>query len=181
VKAFLTQSTDLFRVPYGRSTEAFPRRGIIVGSTNRSTGFLQDETGNRRFWIIPTPANESDPIDTPNLLAERDAIWSAAVHSYRAGEPSHLAPEYAAMVSTENESYQAEHPWKAVIERWLASPAAAGATVTSELLLIDAVQKPVERQSRADQMQVANLMRELGYGKRRVLVDGAQRWVFVRD
>jgi hypothetical protein len=181
VKAFLTQSTDLFRVPYGRSTEAFPRRGVIVGSTNRSTGFLQDETGNRRFWIIPTPATEANPIDTPNLLAERDAIWAAAVHAYRAGQPSHLGPEYAAMVATENEGYQAEHPWKAVIEHWLASPAAVGASITSELLLIDAVQKPVERQTRADQMQIANLMRELGYGKRRTLVDGAQRWVFTRN
>ena len=31
VKAFLSQSTDMFRVPYGKATEAFPRRGIIVG------------------------------------------------------------------------------------------------------------------------------------------------------
>jgi hypothetical protein len=30
-------------------------------------------------------------------------------------------------------------------------------------------------------MQISNLMRELGYGKRRTLVDGAQRWVFTRD
>jgi hypothetical protein len=39
VKAFLTQQTDLFRAPYKRSTEAFPRRSVIVGSTNRDTGF----------------------------------------------------------------------------------------------------------------------------------------------
>ncbi|WP_396274870.1 VapE domain-containing protein, partial [Hyphomonas sp.] len=73
VKAFLSQATDLFRVPYGKATESFPRRGIIVGSTNRSTGFLVDDTGNRRFWVIPTTRTETDPIDTPTLMAERDA------------------------------------------------------------------------------------------------------------
>jgi hypothetical protein len=180
IKAFLTQSTDLFRVPYGRSTEAFPRRGVIVGSTNRQTGFLQDETGNRRFWIIPTPANESNPIDTPNLIAERDAIWSAAVHAYRAGEPSYLPTHLATQVEAENLAYQVEHPWKSVVETWLATPAAGGIHITSELILTAAVQKPVERQTRSDQMQVANLMRELGFIKRRVMVAGSQRWSFVR-
>ena len=39
VKAFLSQSTDIFRVPYGKVTEKFPRRGIVVGSTNRQKIF----------------------------------------------------------------------------------------------------------------------------------------------
>jgi hypothetical protein len=180
VKAFLTQSTDIFRVPYGRSTETFPRRGIIVGSTNRQTGFLQDETGNRRFWVIPTPANEANPIDTPNLAAERDAIWSAAVHAYRAGEMNYLPTHFALQVEAENLAYQAEHPWKAVVEAWLATPASGGLAITSELILTAAIQKPVERQTRADQMQVANLMRELGFVKRRVRVAGMNRWAFTR-
>jgi hypothetical protein len=65
VKAFLSQSTDMFRVPYGKATEAFPRRCIIVGSTNRDSGFLVDETGNRRFWVIPVTCTIKNPIDVP--------------------------------------------------------------------------------------------------------------------
>ena len=178
VKAFLSQSTDLFRVPYGKATEAFPRRGIIVGSTNRQTGFLQDETGNRRFWVIPTSKNEADPIDTPTLAAERDAIWSAAVAAYRAGAPSHLPPELAQQVTRENETYQVDNPWRVPIENWLYSPANGLKVITSELLLTEAIQKPVERQSRADQMQVGTIMRDLGYQKRRQSVDGVLKWVF---
>jgi hypothetical protein len=178
VKAFLSQSTDLFRVPYGKATEAFPRRGIIVGSTNRTTGFLQDETGNRRFWVIPTSKNESDPIDTPTLAAERDAIWSAAVAAYRAGAPSHLPPELAQQVTCENETYQVDNPWRVPIENWLHSPSNGLKIITSELLLTEAIQKPVERQSRADQMQVGTIMRDLGYQKRRQSVDGVLKWVF---
>ena len=178
VKSFLSQSTDLFRVPYGKSTESFPRRGIVVGSTNRSTGFLQDDTGNRRFWVIPTPLTESNPIDTATLMAERDAIWSAAVHAYRNGETNFLPADLAQQVMTENETYQVENPWKAPIADWLASPKAAAEELTSELILTQAVGKPTERQTRADQMQVAGIMRELGYGKTRKRISGIPRWVF---
>lgn len=178
VKAFLTQSTDLFRVPYGKATEAFPRRGIIVGSTNRTTGFLVDDTGNRRFWVIPTTKTESDPIDTPTLLTERDGIWAAAVAAYRNGEPSHLPPDLAEQVNTENLQHQVDNPWRAPIEAWLQAPANAGKVITSELILSEAIQKPIERQTRADQMQVGTILRDLGMVKRRQTIDGVQKWTF---
>ena len=180
VKAFLSQSTDLFRVPYGKATESFPRRGIIVGSTNRSTGFLIDDTGNRRFWVIPTTRTELNPIDTPTLMAERDAIWSGAVHAYRDGAVNYLSPEHAIKVTEENETYQVENPWKAPIVNWLSEPRNQGAELTSETILSKAIAKPIERQTRVDQMQVAAIMRELGYGKTRKTVEGAQRWVFTK-
>ena len=180
VKAFLSQSTDLFRVPYGKATEAFPRRGIIVGSTNRSTGFLIDDTGNRRFWVIPTTRTEANPIDTPTLMAERDAIWSGAVKAYWNGEANYLPPEMALRVTEENETYQVENPWKAPIVSWLGEVRNQGTELTSELILSKAIAKPTERQTRVDQMQVAAIMRELGYGKVRRTVEGAQRWVFTK-
>jgi predicted P-loop ATPase len=178
VKAFLTTQSDLFRAPYGKAVENNPRRGIIVGSTNRSEGFLVDETGNRRFWVIPTTRNEADPIDTANLAAERDAIWSAAVHAHRAGEPNFLPVDLAMRVNQENEAYQVSNPWREPIEAWLRQPINFGKDITSELLLTEAVAKPIERQTRADQMQVGSIMRELGYAKRRQKVDGRLKWVF---
>ena len=178
IKAFLSQSTDLFRVPYGKATEAHPRRGIIVGSTNRQTGFLVDDTGNRRFWVIPTTRSEADPIDTAHLLQERDAIWAGAVAAYRAGDANFLPLDLAQQVTRENEGYQVENPWRSPIETWLSSPQNQLKAITSELLLTEAIQKPVERQSRADQMQVGTIMRDLGYQKRRQSVDGTLRWVF---
>ena len=178
IKSFLSQSTDLYRKPYAKATGAFARRGVIVGSTNRSSGFLQDETGNRRFWVIPTTKTEADPIDTRTLLADRDAIWSAAVHAYRNGEPSYLPANLAQQVAQENECYQVDNPWRVPIEIWLRNPANNLQPITSELLLTDAVQRPVDRQSRADQMQVGSIMRALGYQKRRQTVDGVLKWIF---
>lgn len=176
VKAFLSQCTDMFRVPYGKATEAFPRRCIIVGSTNRDSGFLVDETGNRRFWVIPVTCTLAKPIDVPNLLLERDAIWSAAVAAYKAGEGNELAVSHLMAVEAENANYLVESPWSAPIQKWLAVN--YGRPITSELLLNEAILKPVERQTRSDQMQVASILRDLGYRKRRQMIDGAQKWVF---
>lgn len=178
IKAFLTTQSDLFRVPYGRAVEGNPRRGIIVGTSNRSEGLLVDDTGNRRFWVIPTTRSEFEPIDTDALAAERDAIWSGAVHAFRAGELNFLPAELAKRVNAENESYQLSNPWRAPIETWLATAANFGRVITSELLLSEAIQKPIERQTRVDQMQVCSILREMGWGRVRRRVDGCLRWVF---
>ena len=178
VKSFLTTQSDLFRAPYGKAVEHTPRRGIIVGSTNRTEGFLVDDTGNRRFWVIPTTRNEASPIDTGTLAAERDAIWSAAVHAHRAGEPNYLPLDLSLQVNQENEAYQVSNPWREPIEAWLRAPANASRLITTELLLTEAVQKPVERQTRSDQMQVGSILREVGWQRVRRTVDGALKWVY---
>lgn len=80
-KAFLSSSIDAVRPPYCRDTQDFARASIIVATTNKDE-FLSDETGNRRFWIIPVKKR----IDTKLLRKERNAIWAAAVLAYKSGE-----------------------------------------------------------------------------------------------
>ena len=181
VKAFLSQSTDMFRVPYGKNTEAFPRRGIIVGSTNRTDGFLVDDTGNRRFWVIPVKATHKNPIDVDGLMREVDAIWASAVYAYRNDEPSALSIEQEEQVYKENVNYMLDSPWRSPIELWLREPKNRFEYVTADLLLTEAVGKPIERQTRSDQMQVASILRELGYVKRKMRVNGALKWVYKQD
>ena len=180
VKAFLSQSTDMFRVPYGKATEAFPRRGIIVGSTNRDE-FLVDDTGNRRFWVIPVEATHSKPIDVDILMKEVDAIWASAVHAYRNDEPCALTVEQEAQVCNENAKYMSGHPWKSPIQSWLNNPQNRFEYITVDVLLTDAIGKPVERQTRPDQTQVGSIMKELGYKKQKKSVQGIRKWVYVRD
>ncbi len=175
IKAFLSQATDMFRVPYGKATEAFPRRGIIVGSTNRSAGFLVDETGNRRFWVIPTTKTEADPIDTPQLINEVDAIWSGAVHAWRNGDRNVLPPELAQAVAAENEGYVIDNPWLPAVQNWLRERM-VGETITTERILCEAVQKPIERQTRGDQMAIADMLRSLGYERVRQMSGGQRIW-----
>jgi predicted P-loop ATPase len=179
VKAFLSQAVDLLRVPYGKAVEAFPRRGIIVGTTNKTAGFLVDETGNRRFWVIPTTKTQVDQINTATLLMERDAIWSAAVHAYRNGETNRLPLAMELAVQQENDAYMIESPWRAAILTYLADRQSME-VLTSEEILAKAIQKPMERQTKVDQMQVASILKELGWTKHRES-SGKRRWYYQLD
>jgi predicted P-loop ATPase len=178
VKSFLSQAVDLMRVPYGKAVESFPRRGIIVGTTNKTTGFLVDETGNRRFWVIPTTKTQQDQIDTASLMLERDAIWSAVVHAYRAGETNRLTVDMEIQVTEENNNYVIDSPWRSAIEEHLEKRRTID-LLTTEELLNNAIKKPAERQTRADQMQVASILKDLGYVAKRE-ASGRRRRYFAK-
>ena len=179
LKNLITTSTDLVRVPYGKTSERMERQSVFCATVNEDT-FLRDDTGNRRYWVIPTTRTQLDPIDTPTLIAERDAILSGAVHAYRNGDHNYLPPELATIVSEQNESYQVESPWKAPIVDWLNAASNQGVELTSEAILSKAIAKPTERQTRVDQMQVAAIMRDMGYSKVRRTIGGQLRWVFIK-
>ena len=183
IKSFLSQSTDVYRVPYGKVAEKFKRRGIIVGTSNRHDGFLVDETGNRRFWCIPTTRSITDPIDIVGLENERDAIWSAFYHLYDNGEGENLllSKENQMIVNEENKQYIIDSPWKTVIESFVSLPENRNKELTTEFVLTEAVEKPVERQNRYDQMQCANILKELGYEKKRRGGRSQRKWVYIKD
>jgi len=183
IKSFLSQSTDVYRVPYGKVAEKFKRRGIIVGTSNKTDGFLVDETGNRRFWCIKTSRSILDPIDCEGLLEERDAIWSAACAAYDHGngENLRLSKENQIVVNEENKEYIIDNPWKTVIQEFIERPQNHNRELTTEAVLTEAIEKPVERQNRYDQMQCANILKELGYQKRRRGGRAGRKWVYIRD
>lgn len=57
VKAFISNTIDEYRPPYGKTTLTFPRITSLCGTTN-DVAFLVDETGNRRFLTVPLPPDE---------------------------------------------------------------------------------------------------------------------------
>lgn len=52
LKAFLTESVDEYRLPYAISPMRYNRTTSFFGTVNKSN-FLKDETGDRRYWVIP--------------------------------------------------------------------------------------------------------------------------------
>jgi len=181
VKAFLSQSTDIFRVPYGKSTEVFKRRGIIVGTSNKTDGLLLDDSGNRRFWICNTTRDNTNQIDCDGLLKERHSIWASAVSAYLNKEPWTLDQESESIVNNENVKYLIDSPWKSVIESFINDPQNRHRELTTEAILTEAILKPIERQTRGDQMQVASILRDLGLVKKRRGEKTSRKWVYIRD
>jgi putative DNA primase/helicase len=52
LKGFLTLDRDKVRRPYGKEAAEYPRRTVFAASVN-GHDFLQDSTGNSRFWTLP--------------------------------------------------------------------------------------------------------------------------------
>lgn len=79
IKAFLSESEDILRPPFGRVVERFHRRTIFVGSTNERN-FLKDYTGNRRYW----------PLDIISIKMPDEHVvnsaWGEAWQAYVNGE-----------------------------------------------------------------------------------------------
>lgn len=72
LKAFITESVDEYRLPYAISSKRYPRTTSLFGTVNKED-FLKDETGSRRFWIIPVEQiklDELKEIDIEQLWGE---------------------------------------------------------------------------------------------------------------
>mgnify|MGYP006426333989 CR=1 FL=1 len=171
VKSFLAKRRDTLREPYGRKTETFARHSIIVGSVNDSS-FLNDPTGDRRFWVIPVGNNK---INIPLLKEERDQIWSAAVEAYKAGVSWWLSDEDEKRSSENNKQFQIKDEWQTTIEDYLG----LSNRTTVQEILANAFNFSPKDMDKGSQMRVSGIMKAMGWEKKRQLVDGKRHvyWV----
>ena len=172
LKAFLSRSIDTFREPYGRQSKKRPRSSVIVGSVNPQS-FLVDDTGNRRFWVIPVKA---DVIDCDRVESERDAIWAAAVQAYRNGETWYLPKEFSQRVNDLNENYRNEDSWLVPISNYLEYRH----ETTVHEVLTKALEFEVSKINKRDEMRVASILSELGWkrgGRKNIGGKRVKLWV----
>jgi hypothetical protein len=101
-KSFFSSQTDQFRPPYGRAISTFHRHAVFVGTTNDER-YLNDLTGNRRYWPV-----HCLKIDLVKIRQDRDQLWGEAVAIFLAGES-------CAACGNTDEQRCAEHRW------WLAA------------------------------------------------------------
>ena len=167
LKAFLSRSTDTLRVPYGRTVEDFPRRSVILGSSNKDTGLLMDDSGNRRFHIIPVQAKE---INTSVLDRLRDNIWRSAILAFENKEDYYFDKEDADLIEKLNENLVESSPWQEAVENWLEENQYRKITIAD--ILAEAIEKPLNQQTMKDKRSVGTILRSLKYTMKRTRVDG---------
>ncbi|WP_159606532.1 VapE domain-containing protein [Hydrogenophaga sp. PBL-H3] len=70
LKGFLTSDQDKIRKPYARLESEYQRRTVFCASVNEYN-FLEDSTGNSRFWTIPAVSIDyQHDIDMQQLFAQ---------------------------------------------------------------------------------------------------------------
>ena len=76
LKSFTTQAMDKLRRPYAATESNFGRRTVFGGTVNESQ-YLNDPTGNRRFWSIEVDGFDLDSgVDMQQLWAEVKGLWA---------------------------------------------------------------------------------------------------------
>ncbi|RLF03163.1 MAG: hypothetical protein DRJ64_08600 [Thermoprotei archaeon] len=98
LKAFLSNLTDEYRAPYGRSAERYPRQTVFVGTVN-NPDFLKDATGSRRFLTLDVTSLE---------LPDKDVIeglWSQALALYLSGVDWRLPEKFISLRDKVNEAH----------------------------------------------------------------------------
>jgi predicted P-loop ATPase len=165
-KRFLTNHTDRFRPPYGRSLIAWPRQLVFIGTLNPlpGEGYLKDPTGARRFW--PVLCGE---IDIAGLARDRDQLWAEAVHLYKAGMPWHLeTPELTALATAEQELRRYRDDWELPIEEWVKDK--------TEVTIIQVMKGALGLAlSHSGEIRVAKILKRLGFTQVRPNKKGASR------
>lgn len=105
IKQFLSLRADRFRAAYGRNVKEIPRACVFFGTTN-TPDFLQDTTGNRRFWPIDTGEVRHSKNVWRDLTQDViDQLWAEAYVRWQMGETLYLSGE----VEEEAKIKQEEH------------------------------------------------------------------------
>lgn len=149
VKAFITTKIDRIRPPYGRAVEVMARSSVFCGTTNQ-TDFLNDGTGNRRFWVIPV----SQMIDTDRLEKERDQIWAAATSLYKSGVIWHLTSEEEAEMNAGRKEFEATDAWEDEVLDWLEGKE----EISLQEILTDVLSIELNQQDKRCQMRIRDIL-----------------------
>ena len=110
LKSFITKQVVTVRKSYGRLDTKKAALASLIGTVNNTSGFLADESGNRRFMIT-----RLEYIDRRYQQLDVNQIWAQAMHLYQSGEGWELRGEEAAAQAANNERYEAE----SILEDWL--------------------------------------------------------------
>jgi predicted P-loop ATPase len=175
-KKFITETVDQYRPTFGKNIIDRPRRCVFIGTTNENK-YLQDQTGNRRWWPVPC-----GQVDVAGITRDRDQLWAEAVHRFNAGEPWWITDrEILSKAETVQADRALHDPWEDQIDAWLAENLSVE-FVTSTRLLTEAVKMEISRQTRADEMRISDIMTGKGWAhERRIPMSGQRRkWGWAR-
>lgn len=154
VKKFLTQQTDRYRPPYGRSVIEAPRRVVLCGTINpEGNAYLKDPTGARRFWPLVV-----GKLDLVALAEDRDQLWAEAVTMFKAGTKWWVQEEHLDVVKAEQEKRTDVDVWVDTI-----APAIKGQSSISLLDIFALLGIPKKDAGWQHSGRVGRIMQKLGW------------------
>lgn len=186
LKSFIASGVDRFRRPYGGRMENFKRQSIFVGTTNDDK-YLNDPTGNTRFWPVKIERLKRDA-----LIRDRDQLLAEAMHFYteyyKTGIESINYHEDDADFIKEATAQQDRREQDGDIESLVEEVIVNGVGVASInnvkcFRMVDILKAvgnvPTIKSPRALEMKIGNALTALGYVKSQFRFEGVRAWWWV--
>ncbi len=177
MKAMISTPVDTYRAPYGRYMKDVPRRCCFAMTTNQDE-YLKDESGNRRFFPVEVTLEK---VNLKWLKENRDQLFAEAL--YRVEELKESVWEYP----DEAEQYQMDKmvrsPYEDDIVSWLENPMVSNGRqlnidkgLTTSDIWVYALMGDKARMRKAEEMQIALALKQIGFVRERRTIDGSRKW-----
>lgn len=156
LKVMMSQQVDgPVRMAYGRLPIERPRQFIIIGTTN-SHEYLEDPTGNRRFWPVRV-----GKFDIAGLREARDQIWAEIVVREAKGETTRLAESLYAHAGFQQDRRRVPDAWEPIFEAKFHDPEETYRVSPDELW--DALGIPMGSRDEKGAKRIHKIMQLLGF------------------
>ena len=115
-------------------------------------------------------------MDTSWTEHNRSQLWAEACIAYKNGEKWYLENDTQEELDAQSSNFRQFDPWHEVIERYIR---ANGVNVSTTDLMENGLKLDKYQMSRASEMRVGDIMRQLGYERVRRRVYGYRKYVWV--
>lgn len=173
IKDFISRTVDKFRPPYERVTVTKPRQCIFVGTTNDSV-YLNDSTGNRRFWPVKV-----QKLHREALMRDRDQLWAEAVQKYENNEPWWPDETESDGLKKKQEERRRVDPWEETIYEHLSRSAEEYIRLEQIWRLLDF--DDISKRTSREEQRIGKIIKKLGWKKKRIRINGILKNVYIMD
>jgi predicted P-loop ATPase len=165
MKAMLSRATDSSRLAFGRIRTDMRRHFIIIGTTNNDR-FLNDYTGNRRYWPAGVGALKLD-----DLARDVNQLWAEAAVREAEGESINLPEELWPEATAEQERRRVIDAWEDEIVTTLGDR--QGKITKTDVREI--VKRFGYRGTNDDDKKLTHIMMDQGWRDNRLRFEGERR------
>lgn len=160
LKSFISRGSDTARLAYERHAKDFARQSIFIGTVNpEHVGYLNDITGNRRFWIVPF----FGMVDFVGLENVCDQLWAEAAAVYRS-EPLFLSGESERLQCVEAAKRMPEDPMRGNVNKWVIDN--PNVECTTAIQVLEYLGVPAKNIQKIDISRCGQNLVDLGWEKR---------------
>ena len=155
IKSFVSRREDFIRLAYRRNPESFPRRCVIIATTNSEAPLSETDQDTRYLPIIC-----SSQLDRRWLLENRDQLWAEAAH--RLATDANWWKWDDDLMAQNRDAVREEDSWDPRILKLLEKE-----NETTMDAVLDGLGIPLERRNRSICIRAGCILRNQGWSRHR--------------